>query len=347
MNRSTLLCFTHHGLVNPETLVTHRDQQSVLLVGDGSNAAYQHMVNFDIHQMAATPGRVGVIKTPRYEVRSFSPRKDLSHPVYFWDPQTKDQWFCAEIAAPYFRIQLSDYTSQSRTVALLSDKSLKRVCYLAYQLWQLLLTVEERLLFPAAMLDKLCRYTFSLTRERIDIPVLRQETGCQSLDYDSNSDILSMVLAGEPFEIKLSLLDEIYGQLILPFFNRIYGRRLRIQAAIVQESGYVSEFQDITYGHLGQLITQLERWITTKTVSDSDPIGADDLILFATHVRVSDDSCVWAHDTTTLSSTIRAMYGDLVFFADADDLPTTPQDDLTISTPGSSGTLPTLRTPSF
>ena len=317
IKKTTSLCFTKDGIINPAGLryiSDNPDVNTIVLFGDGSQDALHHICEFGSNPVLSLPKirRVGIGRTPAYDLRVLSSDGSASKPHYVFSEDAKTQWLCAKVAAPHMQIYLSDFTSQSETQAQLDQKRAETVCYVAHKLWSLLLVAEDRLCFPAVVIDRMTRWTYRLTPETIDIDLLRKETGLSTLSYNSTTDLLSVTVGGEEFVIKLSVLQEVYGSLILPFFNTILGRRLRISVAITGNGGHVSEPTDMSYGELGRIVEGMKIYTKEQRISVTDPMLPQDLLAFAKKVKIDDESCFWVDSGETLETTIEKHISKLL-----------------------------------
>lgn len=324
MKKSASLCFTKDGIANPnslEYLEQNPEITTLALFGDGSLEAFDHIEAFNDHALMA-PGRferVGIAHTPLFEMRIAKPDGELSKPHYLYDHPSKDKWLCAKVVAPRLHIAVSDIASQSGTQADLSASEVEAVCHRSLTMWSLLQNVEERLCFPAAAIDSLMRWTYSLTPKTIDIEKLREDAGLPTLDYNTSTDILSITILDELFCVKLSLLNEIYGKFILPFFNRHNGRRLRFMVSVAHNGVPLSEPTNMSYGQIGKTVVDMRSWVKETTIDQTNPLNAKDLIEFASKVKINDDSCVWLGEGQTLKDLVEIQKQRMPN-VDADDL---------------------------
>lgn len=311
MKKSLCLCFSDRGLFNRrdiKLIETYSAINTIVLASDGTEKSLEHIAKFQDNPILKRHGiqRVGIARTPKCEMRVISPEGVVSDPNYILAKEDENKWLCAKVAAPLVKIFLSDITSQGGTQALLEKEATETVCFLAHKLWSLLLIVEERLCFPAVVIDQMTRWTYQLTPNTIDIALLRRETGLKTLDYNSTSDILSVEVASEIFTVKLSVLNEVYGSLILPFFNRLYGRRLRMVVSIMTYGGHSTEPTEMSYGQLGSIIEGMRVYVKKRDITNDDPIHIRSLFEWAKKVRIDDESCIWLTPNETLSSVIEA-----------------------------------------
>ena len=295
MKRTTSLCFSKDGLINPESIkyLSNKDIDTVVLFSDGSKDAYDYMRNFDFTSIINKVSYIGVGKTPLYEMRVIHPDSTLSKPHYVYSEDVRTKWICSKICAHHIKVNISDITSQSKTQVHLDHIQTELMCYLAYKLWVALKAAEDRLCFPAVVIDKMTRWTYSLTPETIDIKLLRKEVGLKSLDYNSVTDLLSVSLGEDIFSVKLSVLNAFYTECILPLFNAIYGRRLRIQISFRGSEGQLCDSVDISYGELGRIVEEMHVYAREKKISSDTPIDPEDLLAFAKKVKIDEESCLW------------------------------------------------------
>jgi hypothetical protein len=290
------LCFTKDGLLNPDAVTFITNQPSintVLFILDGSLQAFHHLMNFDRDALGSNIEYWGISKTPLYELRVIGDKGALSLPHYVYTHSDRVQWLCSEIASPHLDIAVSDIQSTSNTTASLDLKQKNLVCYAAYKLWGLMLQAEHHLVFPAAVIDAMTRWTYSLTANTIDVAQLRQMSGLETLNYHSGSDMLSVEVSGDTFDVKLSVLNDFYGKIILPEFNKALGRRLRLQVSVMGDNAQWNDPQDMSYGELGQVIDSMEFYTQQKMITSDAPLAPDDLIAFARKLKIDDESCLW------------------------------------------------------
>lgn len=303
MKKTTSLCFSQTGLLNPESLDYAEAKQidTIGLFCDGSEAAYQHMCNFIAVQSAKFPTwNFGLGRTPLYDLRVVGVDGTISKPHYVHSEDMKFKWVCAKIATPSLNISISDITKETATWVDLDANQTELITYLACRLWLMMLEAETRLCFPATVIDRLTRYTWSLTPETINIKTLREESGLESLDYNVQTDLLSVVVANDIFSVKLSVLNSFYKEFILPLFNSIYGRRLRIQVSVAGATGQFCEPVDMSYGDLGRLVEDMKSYAKEQRITADNSMDADDLLAYAKKVKVNEESCLWATEEQTL-----------------------------------------------
>lgn len=327
MKTSTSLCFTAEGLINPQALrfVKHKEHiDTVVLVGDGSEQAFERIKSFcEENILTELKGKdLYLCKTPRHEMRVDKGDGDLSDPHFLYESNSKEKWFCGKVAAPHFNIAITDITSSNKTQTQLDREAKEALCFLAYRMWQIILLVEERLAFPAVAIDLMTKYTYNLHRNTIDVELLRKETGLTTLSYNPDTDMLQIEITGEVFVVKLSILNEVYGTLILPLFRSLKGRRLNILVSVQGQSDQVSEDSEMTYGQLGRLIDTMKIYIRERDIDADHPINKDDLIEWAKRVKIHDESCIMVSNSNgeSISEIIDRYKSDMVFRSERDNL---------------------------
>lgn len=295
MKTTTSLCFSSEGLLNPESVnfLLSKEVDTVVFFTDGSEAAYQQMCNFDVSNVQDKIKHFAIGKLPLYDMRVISPDGSLSKPNYVINEDVKIKWICSKICPHYLKISISDITSQSETQVQLDTQQTELVCYLAYQLWSMMLQAEDKLCFPAIVIDRMTRWTYQLTPETIDIKYLKNKINLETLEYNSVTDLLSVSIGEEVFSVKLSVLNSFYGEFILPIFNSIFGRRLRILVSVSGSTGQFCDPVDMSYGELGRLIEDLRSFTKETPINSSTPMDAQDLLTFAKKVKINEESCIW------------------------------------------------------
>lgn len=318
MKKSTSLCFTNTGLVNPHSLKFIRNKDyidTVILFGDGSEEALEQIKAFQNNDIfdTGTIKHVGICKTPKFEMRVDNGDGVLSDPHYLYEQDSKDKWFCGKVASPHFSIAISDVTSPNGTQTVLDREAKEALCFLAHRMWSIMLMVEERLAFPASAIDLMTKWSYNLTPQTIDIELLRKETGLSTLEYNDQTDLLSVEIAGDIFFVKLSVLNETYGTLILPLFRSLKGRRLVISVALHGSSGELSEYTEMTYGQLGRIIETMRVYIRERKIDKDNLIPKDDLLEWAKRVKPNDESCIWVEPGSSISETVETYREEFVF----------------------------------
>ena len=300
------ICFTAEGVANPEALEYIKNNQidSVVLFGDGTQEALVHMSEFDTKSLPTHVKRVGVGRTPIYEMRVHNADGTPSSPSYFYDRDVQIRWICTKVCAPHMEIHVCDISSTSCTQVLLDKDSTADICYVGYKFWSLLQVVESRFVFPAVMLDALSKFTYFLTPKTMDVYKLRKLTNVESLNYSHDSDILSFSIRDDIFTIKMSVLNETYGNIILPYLRKIGGRKLRISVTVKDFPNLNGTKDNLTISSLGNLVDDMRLGCSQKNVCVSTPIEASDLILFAKKVKIDDETCIWLDETKTVSDII-------------------------------------------
>jgi hypothetical protein len=314
MKTTRSLCFTNQGLVNPTSLSYIRDNnvEIVALISDGSEAAFQHMLNFHPATLPSTVQQVGIGRVPMYELRVVMSDGKLSLPHYVGSEKIYREWLSKEVAARYVRITIWDISNTNSSKVELDESATEAMCLMAYSLWSTILIAEERLSFPAAIIDRLATHTYFLQKSTMNIKLLREEIGVKSLDYNEADDTLSVEVAGDIYTIKLSLLHTTFIELILPMFNAMYGRRYRIQAAILGDTDKISEPSEMSFGDLGRVIHELEGFVRRRLITRDNPIDASDLVEFAKKVEVNDESCFWPEADQSIAATLQYYHDDIV-----------------------------------
>lgn len=325
MKKSTSLCFTKEGLINPSALkfIQNKDHvDTLILFGDGSVEAFEHMKLFSDNELLKSDAvkHIAINRTPKYEMRVDKGDGDLSSPNYLYENDSKDKWFCSKVAAPHLSISITDVTSPNSNKTQLDREAKEALCFLSHKLWTVMLLVEERLCFPAVAIDTMTKWTYNLSYDTIDIDLLRKETGLSTLDYNPKTDLLEITVGQETFVVKLTVLNETYGTLILPLFRSLKGRRLNISVAIHGNNGDANDSTDMTYGQLGRLIESMRIYIREKAITVNNPIPKDDLLEWAKRVSIKDESCIWLGEGETVSSAIDALKEELLFYDRTDDV---------------------------
>jgi hypothetical protein len=322
MTKTLSLAFSQAGILNPSQIKAINKESEpvdVVLFGNGSVHSLEQIKAFasenelDITRI----NRLGLGIPPLYALRVTDKSGEISLPNYVYDEDTRAKWFCTNIAAPHVEIWLSDISSQSQTQVKLDSDLKQLICYKSYILWKLLQVIEEQLCFPAVVLDKMTRWTQRLTPQSMDIELLRKETGVASLDYNYTSDLLSMTIGEETYTVKLSMLDEIYGKMILRQFNSILGRRLHIAVAIGATGGTLTEPVNMSHGELGRIIEGMRIYTKETKIDDTNPLPSQDLVEFTKRVEINDQTCIWVEKDKSLLSTIETHFDRLVRRSDA------------------------------
>jgi hypothetical protein len=272
---------------------------------------------------------IAINRTPKFEMRVDKGDGSLSDPHYLYESNSKDKWFCSKVASPHFSIAISDITSATANYTQLDKDAKEALCFLAHKLWTIMLLVEERLCFPAIAIDAMTKWTYNLSFDTIDIELLRKETGLSTLDYNPKTDILEITVGQDVFFVKLTVLNEVYGTLILPLFRSLKGRRLKISVALHSNAGEVGESSEMTYGQLGRLIESMRVYVREKPIDVNNPIHKDDLLEWAKRVEIDAESCIWLGEGETLSSAIDSLTDELLFRNDPDN--SVRQEAVTIS----------------
>lgn len=317
MKKSTSLCFTKDGLINPHSLKFVQNNNHIdtlILFGDGSTQSLEQMKLFSDHEIlkSGLVKHIAINRTPKFEMRVNKGDGNLSDPHYLYENDSKDKWFCSKVASPHFSISISDITSPSTSLTQLDKEAKDAICFLSHKLWTIMLLVEERLCFPAVAIEAMTKWTYNLSFDSIDIELLRKETGLTTLDYNPNTDLLEITIGQETFVVKLTVLNETYGTLILPLFRSLKGRRLQISVALHSSTGEVSEASEMSYGQLGRIIESMRVYVHEKPIDVNNPISKKDLLEWAKRVDINDESCIWLGEGETISSAITSLQAELL-----------------------------------
>lgn len=299
MSATKYLLFTEKGIINPGTLSSLEDYvqaqniSRLLLIGDGSARSVEYMRHLQIKNLPNQIEQIGIMPTPRYEMRIKKFDGTLSLPHYLYKSEDRLKWICSQICSYMMAIHLIDTGSQSSTEVLLDEKQTELICYLSYRLWTVLKLAEDRYCFPAIIIDRLMRYSYHMTQETMDIDLLRKEIGIESLNYDYNSDLLSVQIRDDEYNIKLSVLNEVYGKLLLPIFNSMYGRRLHMRVTMLNHEGHPSEKINMTYGELGRHVEDLRRFVQETPINQDHLMSEQDLNIYARKLRLDEKESHW------------------------------------------------------
>jgi hypothetical protein len=329
MMTTTSICFTRKGVLNPEAagVFTDKDLSTLVVFSDGSEAAYEHICSYDFSQLITNNVRLAVAKVPMWDLRVLNQEGKPSQPNYVFSDQNKADWFATNICAPLINIAVSDITSKSATKVQVTKEQVALICDMSLRFWQMLKVAEDHLAFPAIAIDALTRQSRSLTRETIDVPVLRKETGLQSLDYDPRTDMLSLEILGDLFTVKLSVIDKFFRSHILPFFNKYQGRRYRLEVSILGMTDLADGGQAMSYGELGRNLDQLKSMVRETRIGDVSPMDPVDLLAYAKKVPVHAESCRFWQKSQTISDFFRQHHDILVGHADQSRRPAAANND--------------------
>jgi hypothetical protein len=322
MKKTASLCFNGTGLLNPEAIdfiSNNPDIKDIVLFGDGSLEAFREVIKAYKELSTTTTNRIGLGKTPAYELRVVNQDGSLSRPNYVYSDDVRIQWLCTKVCAPHMHIHLYNSTMDNATKVKLTRKQTENVCFLAYKLWDLILTVEDRLAFPAVVIEKLIEYTYYLTDNTMDIKKLRKETGIESLDYNTMTDLLSVEVLGDIFFVKLSVLNALYGELILPFFRDICGRKLSIDVSVVGISHRSEDVVTMSYGMLGRTMDEMKIGCRERPLSNTSLLDPIDLVMFAKKVKIDDETCLWVDEETSIETIEKDHIGLFVRGITVDD----------------------------
>jgi hypothetical protein len=295
MRATTSIYFTKDGLSNPEAadfFLANRIE-TLVVFSDGSQEAYDHITRYDFSKLVRSPTQLAFARVPLWDLRMRGPDGAISQPNYVFSDQNRVDWLCRNICAPLIEISIFDVSKGDTTKTQMTRTQVELMCDMAYGFWGLLKVAESHLGFPAIVIDALTRETRSLSRQAMDIEQLRRETGLNTLDYNDNSDTLSVTIASEIFTVKLSVLDAFFKNYILPFFNKNLGRRYRLEVSIVgiMEQGRVA--QQMSYGELGRQLEQMEGLIKQYRITATSPMRLEDLVLYSKKVSIHVESCLF------------------------------------------------------
>jgi len=318
MTQTHRLCFGRTGLLNPEVLHAVRSQDapvSLALFGDGSLEALRQIQTFTLDPLFTNLNldRIGIGHLP-IAMRVLGQDGIRSQPHFLFSDDMKAKWICNQIASPRLELTLYSATSKAGTKVRLDKKQKDAVCLMAYELWQCLLTAEEQLRFPAAIIDALSRYTYQLSPDIIREETLREILGLVDVSYNRATDMLMVGLQGETFTVKLRVLNDVYGSVILPKFNKLQGRKMRLLVSIKGAREVHSEEVEMGFGELGRLIDSMAQFVEETPVSVDDPMPEEDLLQFVAQVEANNESCHWFADLGDMeqmvSQTIAAHLGN-------------------------------------
>lgn len=317
MRQTAILCYSKDGLLSAETLTalyTDRTITDVALFTDGTPKALEWLKRLsDTRLLKDRPDlNLWIANTPKYELRVRDLQGNLSHPQYVYKEEDKIKWFCLVVANQYLKVHITDITSQSGTKAQLDDKTSATVCHISYRIWKLLELAEQELAFPAVVIDRMMRWTYNLTPQTIDIEQLRSDTNLRSLSYHPDRDMLEVEVAGQTYSTKLSILNQIYGDLILPHFNQIYGRRFHLEVAVVGSGGHETDPVAMSYGDLGRIVKDMMIYMVDRTIGAEEPIDPRDLLEFSKKVKIDAESCIHVPTHDALVQIVDQLLDDTV-----------------------------------
>lgn len=303
MKASASLCYNSQGLINTDAVeyIEKNNINKVVLFTDGSEEALERLVEHVVMEDYLKGKTIGLGKVPLYELRVVNQEGHISSPNYVYDEKVKLEWLCAKVCAPHLNINM--YKKNERYQEL-TRKQIENICYLSYKLFNLINTAENRLAFPAVILDRLAPYTYYLTPETMNIKEVREKTGLHSLEYNSDTLMLTIDILGDVSTVKITLLNDLYGELILPFFNKLYGRKVRIDVKGNDLTCCPHEFTKMTYWELGRLVESMRIGSSERKITTTSLIESSDLIKFAKKVEINDTSCLWLDGTKTIQEVI-------------------------------------------
>ena len=332
MTETVKLVFSKAGILNPSQLRVINgsdDPVDVVCFGDGSNHALDQIAQFSsTHGLDPEKiSRWGLGKSPLYDLRVVDNDGVVSNPNYVYSEEMRAKWFCANIAAPHVDILLWDISSTSKTKVKLDVKLKETICYQAYVMWRTFQVIEDKLAFPAIVLEKMTRWTQRLTPQTMDIELLRKETGIDTLDYHPITDLISLTIGEELYTAKLSLLNDIYSKMILVPFQKLYIRRLRIAVSIVSANGSSDEPVEMSYGDLGRILEGMEIYTKMVKIGHRNPMPVSDLIEFVKRVEINEQTCLYVEPDQTLSGAVETHRQELVRGDESDD-PVSEESDI-------------------
>lgn len=327
MIHKTSLCFTPAGLITPPATSTDTIQNLVLF-GDGSAEAIDRMRDPEIQTLVDSldAKHLYICRTPLYEMRVRHQDNQVSQPHYVFTEADRIRWFCAKVAAPHFEILLSTANSKTTTQVKLDKENTEAICYIAYNLWQLIEQVSDRLCFPALALERMMLSTFYLHPQRMNIEALREATGLSALEYHHATETLQICVGEEVFTVKISLLNDLYGDLILPYFRKFRGHRVGLEVAVASMGSHTlkagmqsfSEPLAMSLGELGSIISAMEIYASYRKIEAESPLEPGDLKAFAKHVRIDSESCFTVEEGETIADALDRL-SPLLVRANAND----------------------------
>jgi hypothetical protein len=311
MKTSASICYTREGLYNPEAFAYVNDNsiQELVLFTDGSEEAFSFMCEDILKGDKFSDKKIGLGKTPLYELRVINHEGNLSSPNYVYDDTVRLKWICAKVCSPHLEINLY---KTPESFEEMSRSQIDNITYMSYRLYNLINSAEDRLAFPAVILDKLAPHTYYLTPETMDIKKVREKTGLTNLEYSSQTNLLSIDILGDAFVVSLKTLNDLYGELILPFFNKLYGRKFKMDVKVRNNPSYPNEFIRMTYWELGRLIEEMRIGSSERRITSTSLIDPSDLIKFAKKVRINETSCLWLDKELTSIDKSLFVRGDHV-----------------------------------
>ena len=282
MKRIPWLCFNAEGIINPDTLkqIEQDNTDSVILSHNGTTAGLEQLCRVKLGIFPESVTKIGIAKTPEYEVRAVGPEGNLTAPLYFLNEDVRDLWFCNTIIAEELEISIRERSRKSDTWAILPDDMSGSQAYLALRLWKLMEVIDKQLAFPAAVIERLIDHTYYLTKGSMDINHLRQKTGIEKLSYNSILGVVTLEVGGELYSVGLDVLNHAYGEIILPYYRSIKGRNRRLAIRAKNHADGVMP-TEMSFGILGKLVSDRRCAYREKVIGDNHPISDEDLLLYA------------------------------------------------------------------
>lgn len=311
MKKARSLCFTKHGLINHKEIdyINSNKITNVILIGDGTSKGLKYIKDFDQSRLGSHVEKIGIAKLPLFQMRVVSEDGSVSKPHYLYDEVTKLKWFCSQVAAPHIVIFIPDPKVEYFEPIELPRQQVEDLCYISYLMWHALLVIEERLAFPAALINKLMELERSpdgpfLIPGQIDIEKFRVATGIDSLHYSNESDMLSVVVSDDIFTLKVGLLNDIFRNILFPFIESTGFETWMFMIHVKGLALYTKKTSGISFMDLGKIIESLRLSCQEKMITEQSPIEELDLIMFSEKFRTDDQACVWANETNTIKNII-------------------------------------------
>jgi hypothetical protein len=283
---------------------------TVVFFTDGSEEAYTYLSS-EILSPSWEKKRIGVIRTPQFQIQVDGPT-DRSHPHFVLTEDLVIRWLIRHLVIPRVSVALHDKMGAVWDSIPLDEGDQESLFYHSYKLWRLLLCAESRLVFPAVVLDYLLSYSVLMKADVFDIKRVQQETGLTGLDYHGLSQTLSITIGGDIKTVTLSTLDALFGMILLPYLNRLYGRRFLAVTSLLNDDKTVSQKQTLTMGRLGELVTRVMQTSVITRIEADNPIAASDGLLYMQKAVLDDTSCLWAGPDDDLSSWLETLHPHLV-----------------------------------
>ena len=300
MKDSTSLCFTKDGLINPSAInfMHENATPTVVMFCDGSKDGLRRIVDYKFERPDFVT-KVGLAKSPLYELRVIGQDKKLSNPHYVYDEDTRQKWLCAKVAAPHLKLYMRATRSRGGSLLPVGRKETESVCYLASKLWNMILKVEEHLAFPAVFIERLISHTHYLDPRTMNMKKLQSLFGSERIEYHG-SKMLNLTVGDQLFAVGLKSLNRIYDEMVLPLYRDLQGRRIEWFYNFDNEIAKTMLPEPISIGLLGRLVEEMRSRCSEKIISDRRPIAAEDLVLFSKKVDISEDICLWESELTSI-----------------------------------------------